>query len=107
LSLLILSGIGYGLMRMSLGSKRAGAVISGEPVVVIENGVILEERFQACKYSRDALLQGLRSKDIFHPEEVERAVLEIDGSLSVLKKKDYRSMTLKDFKAYFPERFPE
>lgn len=107
LSLLILSGIGYGLMRASLRSKRACTAISGEPVVVIENGVILEERILASKYSREALLQGLRSKDIFHPEVVERAILEIDGSLSVLKKKEYRNMTISDLKALFPDRFPQ
>lgn len=108
LSLLVISGIGYALVEASLRSKKASAVISGEPIVIMKGGMLLEEQMKACNYSLDALKQGLRSKDIFALEEVEQAVLEVDGTLSVQKKSDYRTITLKDLKTYFPgERFPE
>jgi uncharacterized membrane protein YcaP (DUF421 family) len=59
---------------------------------------------QKCKFSRKALDQGLRAKDIFNIEEVAQALLEVVGTLSVLKKKDYRSLTLKELKTLFSER---
>jgi uncharacterized membrane protein YcaP (DUF421 family) len=91
-------------MMLSLKSPRAGALISGEPMVVIANGIPLEENMQKCNFSREALDQGLRAKDIFNIEEVAQALLEVDGTLSVLKKKDYRSLTLKELKTLFSER---
>lgn len=104
LSLFVMSGIGYLLMIMSLKSKRASIMITGEPVVIIKNGIILEENMKQCKFSLDAVKQGLRSKDIFNIEEVEQAVLETNGALSVLKKPDYRYVTLKDVKSLFPDK---
>jgi uncharacterized membrane protein YcaP (DUF421 family) len=103
LSLFVISGIGYILMKLSLKSPKAGALISGEPMVIIENGILLEENMQKCKFSRKALDQGLRAKDIFNIEEVAQALLEVDGTLSVLKQQDYRSLTLKELKTLFPE----
>ena len=47
-------------------------------------------------YSLDSLKQALRGKDIFNIEEVECAILEINGSLSVLKKKQYQNTTKQD-----------
>lgn len=104
LSLLIISGIGYALMKLSLASAKAGAIIAGGPVVMIRDGSVLKENMLKCNYSLDALKQALRSKDIFNLEEVEYAVLEINGSLSVLKKKEYRSVTVMELKSYFPDK---
>jgi len=47
-------------------------------------------------YSLDSLKQALRGKDIFNIEEVECAILEINGSLSVLKKPQYQNITKQD-----------
>lgn len=60
--------------------------IAGEPATLIQNGQILEESMERMRYSLDSLKQALRGKDIFNIEEVECAILEINGSLSVLKK---------------------
>ncbi|WP_090768293.1 DUF421 domain-containing protein [Bacillus sp. OK048] len=47
-------------------------------------------------YSLESLKQALRGKDIFNIEEVECAILEINGSLSVLKKQQYQNTTNQD-----------
>jgi uncharacterized membrane protein YcaP (DUF421 family) len=91
-------------MKLSVKNPRAEALISGEPMVIIENGTPLEENMQKCNFSREALDQGLRAKDIFNIEEVAQALLEVDGTLSVLKKKDYRTLTLKELKTLLSER---
>ncbi|CAG7657626.1 DUF421 domain-containing protein [Paenibacillus allorhizosphaerae] len=96
LSLFVISVIGYVLMRISLNSKKADAAISGEPIVIIKDGVLLQEEMKKYKYSMEALKQGLRGKDIFELEQVEFAVLELNGTLSVLKKRKYRNITWQD-----------
>ncbi|MFD0693956.1 DUF421 domain-containing protein [Paenibacillus sp. GCM10027628] len=104
LSLFIFSGIGYALTVISLKSSKARKWISGEPTIIISNGSLLENNMKKCKYTLDSLQQGLRSKDIFDLKEVEYAVLETNGSLSVLKKIDYRNVINKDLSTSQQER---
>jgi uncharacterized membrane protein YcaP (DUF421 family) len=76
--------------------------IAGRPAVLIQKGQILEESMKSMGYSLDSLKQALRGKDIFNIEEVECAILEIDGSLSVLKKLQYQNTTKQDINSQHP-----
>ncbi|MCY9667113.1 DUF421 domain-containing protein [Paenibacillus alginolyticus] len=96
LSLFIMSVIGYLLTLISLKSNKSRKWISGEPTIIIKDGNLLDQNMKKCKYTLDSLEQGLRSKDIFDLKEVEYAVLETNGTLSVLKKLDYRNVMKKD-----------
>jgi len=95
-SLLLFSAIAYFLSHVSLKSRKSRKWISGKPTVVIENGKILEQNLRKLKLTLDTLNQELREKDIFNIEEVEYAVLELNGRLSVLKKPEYRQVIRKD-----------
>ena len=97
----IISNYYYGYHRFyaesCCGSKSAlPKWIAGEPATLIQKGQILEESMERMGYSLDSLKQALRGKDIFNIEEVECAILEINGSLSVLKKKQYQNTTKQD-----------
>lgn len=70
--------------------------IAGEPATLIQKGQILEESMERMGYSLDSLKQALRGKDIFNIDEVEYAILEINSSLSVLKKQQYQNTTKQD-----------
>jgi uncharacterized membrane protein YcaP (DUF421 family) len=96
LSLFVISAVGYILLKLSLQSEKASTIISGEPIVIINNGVLLVNEMKRCKYSLEALKQGMRGKEIFDLKQVEYAVLEINGTLSVLKKREYRNVTWQD-----------
>lgn len=69
---------------------------SGLPAVFIENGEILEQNMKKSKYTLDNLNQQLRELGIFNIEEVEKAILEVSGKLSVLKKEPYLTILKKD-----------
>jgi len=71
-------------------------IVEGEPVVLIQNGKILEENLFKLRYHLDDLEMQLRSKDIFDLNQVEFAVLEAHGQISVLKKSQYLPLTPKD-----------
>ena len=68
--------------------------------VVIENGKILENNMRKIRYTMDSLTQSLREKSIFNHDEVEYAVLEDHGKLSVKKKSEYEWVTRKDLKLH-------
>ncbi|WP_028784513.1 DUF421 domain-containing protein [Thalassobacillus devorans] len=81
---------------LSLHSKTIRDVVEGKGTVLIKDGKILEDNLKKEKYTTDELLQLLRGRDVFKVDEVEYAVLEADGKLSVLLKKDNRPLTRKD-----------
>ena len=86
IAIVIMSSIVFILNLIAVRNSRFRKWISGEPTTLIQNGQILEDSMKKMGYSLDSLKQALRSKDIFHLDEVECAILEINGSLSVLKK---------------------
>ncbi|GIP39389.1 hypothetical protein J31TS4_26690 [Paenibacillus sp. J31TS4] len=96
LSLIVLSGTSLTLSVLSIKSRKLRQWISGAPTVLIEGGAILEENMRKAKYTIDSLNQSLREKDIFDPEEVEYALLETNGRLSVRRKAEYLPATRKD-----------
>ncbi|MGP7816589.1 DUF421 domain-containing protein [Niallia sp. 01092] len=81
---------------LTLKNRDARKSISGDPTVIIENGKILERNLKNLKYTMDSLNQVLREKDVFNIEEVEFAIMESDGHISVLKKTPYQNVTKKD-----------
>ncbi len=96
ISIFLMGSIVFVLNMLSVRSNRLRRWIAGEPATLIKEGKILEESMKRMGYSLDSLKQALRAKDIFNLEEVECAILEINGSLSVLKKPSYRSVTKQD-----------
>lgn len=84
------------LQWISIKSRYASKYINGEPVIVVMNGRIMEDAMNKIRYTTTDLLEQLRGKDVFDLSEVQFAVLETNGSLSVLKKAPYQNVTLKD-----------
>ncbi|WP_100400651.1 YetF domain-containing protein [Bacillus sp. FJAT-44742] len=72
-------------------------VQDSEPVVLMQNGMILEKNLSKVRITKDELMQQLRSKNIFSPVEVGIAILEPDGSVSVLPHSDYQPVQKRDF----------
>ncbi|WLR42972.1 DUF421 domain-containing protein [Bacillus carboniphilus] len=89
--------ISYG----SIKSQRFHNFIEGQPTVFIENGVIDENNLRKEKYTADELLEQLRKKSIFSFAEVQYAILETTGELSVLLKKEHHPVTIKDLNIPF------
>jgi uncharacterized membrane protein YcaP (DUF421 family) len=96
LAFLIMGAIIFTLNFLSLKNHRYKKWIAGEPTFLMKEGKILEESLKKIGYSLSMLTQALREKDIFNIEEVEAAVLEVNGTLSVLKKADYQNVLRKD-----------
>jgi uncharacterized membrane protein YcaP (DUF421 family) len=96
IAILTLMGLEILFARLSLASIAARRIISGRPSVVIARGKLVEEEMRRLKYNLDDLLAQLRRKGHFGPAEVEWAVLENSGDLSVLPIRDQRPLVTGD-----------
>lgn len=81
---------------VSMRSRVMRKVIAGEPTVVIHNGKVLEENMRKMHYNMDELLMQLRQKNVFDIADVEFAILEPTGTLSVDLKSQAEPVSKKD-----------
>lgn len=94
--LLTWTAAGLGIDYLTTKSRYASIYIEGEPTIIMMNGKILEDNMRKLRYDATNLQQQLRSKDIFDLSEVQFAVLEPNGELSVLKKPELQPLSPKD-----------
>ena len=76
------------IARFSLKSSKFRNFIDGKPTVIIKNGILNFKEMINQRYTLDDLLLQLREKDVKGIDEVDYAILETNGKLSVFKKKD-------------------
>lgn len=81
---------------ISLKSSKARDIICGNPSVLISGGKIIEQEFRRELYTLSDLLEQLRSKDIYNIADVEYAILETNGQLSVIPKASKKPVTPED-----------
>lgn len=82
------------ISKMSLKSVKFRNFVDGKPVIIIKNGIVNFKNMVEQRYTLDDLLLQLREKDVRSLDEVDYAILETNGKLSVFKKDD------KDKKTY-------
>jgi uncharacterized membrane protein YcaP (DUF421 family) len=85
-----------GTAFLTIKSLPARKLLLGEPLIVIQNGKILENNMLKTRYNLNHLEMQLREKNVFDVAEVEFAILEPNGLLSVLKKSQNLPVTMKD-----------
>jgi uncharacterized membrane protein YcaP (DUF421 family) len=71
-------------------------VIDGQATVVIQNGKILEDNLKTIRIPIDELISELRSQSVFNIVDVEFALFEPSGKLSIQKKSDKQPLTPSD-----------
>lgn len=95
------------LSYMQLKSRAARKFIEGEPIVVIARGQIQEQGLRRARLSTSELMELLRQRNVFDLSQVDWALLETDGQLTVLKKPEHEPLTPKTAGIPTPSRsFP-
>jgi len=77
-------------------SKKIRELVEGQPTILIENGKIKEKQMAKERYSIDDLLTQVREKNINNLADVEFAILETSGKLSVFPKSEKSPVTKED-----------
>ena len=90
--------------RIVIKSKRARRVMNGEPLIIIKNGKMMEKSLRKINLDVDTLRALLRQKDIFSITEVEYAIFEMTGKLSVVKKDNKQPVTREDMSVASPQQ---
>lgn len=92
------AALGYFMEKITVKWRYASKFFEGEPVIVMMNGKIMEEVLKKMNYTVSEVMGLLRNKGIFDPNQVDFAILEPNGQLSVLQKPQYLPLTPKDMK---------
>ncbi len=71
--------------RLVWKNTRVRRLIEGSPTLLINNGKTIQSHLRAENITSDVLQEALREHGVEHIEDVKLAVLEIDGSISVLR----------------------
>ena len=89
-------GVELLLTALSLRSIRFRKLLCGKPVILIENGKILQENLRKTRVTLDELTGHLREKDVLDLRSVQYAILETNGNLSVFPYPKERPASAKD-----------
>lgn len=78
---------------LNMKSSKLRTILSGKPMFVIQNGKINQKAIKALRFTIDDLMEGLRSCEVFDISQVAYAIVETNGSMSVIKKFQSQNVT--------------
>jgi uncharacterized membrane protein YcaP (DUF421 family) len=84
------------LSFIGIKSTKARAIICGRPSILVEDGKIKEDQLRKEMYTLNDLLEQLRIKNIPNIADVEFAILETNGQLSIIPKSQKRPVSPQD-----------
>lgn len=87
---------------LTLKSRRIRKMISGAPTILIEKGQVLEKELERLRFNIDDLLEELRTSGYANILDVEYAIIESNGNLSVIPKSNKRPVTPEDLSIAAP-----
>lgn len=83
---------------ISMKSIKFRSLSDGNPIIIIKNGELDQKELKKLRLTVDDVLSGLRQKDVFDINEVAYAIIETNGTLSVLLKSGSQNATKSDVK---------
>lgn len=103
----VLALVGWASFTLLMGvidikSRQVRKVIEGNPLIVVKNGQIVEKTLRKARLDSDALRAMLRQKNVFSLADVEYAIFETNGKLSVMKKTAQQPVTKQDMQIPAP-----
>ncbi|WP_407309678.1 YetF domain-containing protein [Desulfosporosinus sp. SB140] len=104
-SLILWTGLTIFVEFISLKSGIIRRVLNGEPTVVIKKGKIQQKVMSEMRLSLDGLLTMLRNSNVFSIKDVDYAVIETNGQISVSKKQEKQTVTRQDMNIPSATRF--
>lgn len=94
----ILLLVGFEIITSALNMKsiKFRSLMQGHPVVIINDGNLDQKLLKDLRFTVDDLLESLRQKDVFDISQVQYAIVETNGQLSVLLKPENDTVTRED-----------
>lgn len=98
LAVILFGMVAYIVSKSTMKSIKLRRFFIGVPTMIIQNGKILYEPMKKMKLDINDLLEQCRMSGYFDISEIEYAILEASGDLSILPKAEYKPLTPKDMK---------
>ena len=95
---LVLVGFEILISIISLKSVKIRTIIQGHSLMVIRDGKLDLKQIKKLRFTIDDVLEALRQKNIFDISKVQYAIVETNGSMSVMLKPEYETVTREDLK---------
>ena len=93
---LLFSGL---MLKSSLFSR----LISGTPIVVVNKGKLDQKALKKLRLTSEDLMESLRMQNVFDLQEIEYAIAETNGKISVFKNPEFRAPTCSDLSVVQPD----
>lgn len=98
ISVFIFGLVAYLVSYLTMKSIKLRRFFMGTPTMLIQNGKILIDNMRKVKLDINDLLEECRSNGYFDISQIEYALMEANGNLSILPKGEYLPVTIKDMK---------
>lgn len=93
---LVLVGLEILVSVISLKSVKFRSLLQGNAIIIIRDGKLDLKKMKELRFTVDDVLEALRQKDIFDLNKVQYAVVETNGTISVMLKPQYETVVRKD-----------
>ena len=93
---LVLVGFEILISVISLKSVKIRSLMQGNSIIIIRDGKLDLKKIKELRFTIDDVLEALRQKDIFDISKVQYAVVETNGTISVMLKPEYETVTRGD-----------
>jgi uncharacterized membrane protein YcaP (DUF421 family) len=93
LPILTLVSLDVVMSFLSVKSRGIRRLMCGQPVIIIKDGVLDQNKMKELRFTNDDLTESLRIQGIFDINEVQFAVVETTGSVSVYQKHQNQAAT--------------
>ena len=90
--------IAYLVSILTMKSIKLRRFFMGTPTILIEHGKLIQDNFYKVRYDINDMLEQCRVNGYFDISEIEYAIVEANGELSILPKDENRPVTIKDMK---------
>lgn len=97
-AILVFGLIAYLVSYITMKSIVLRRFFIGTPTILIQNGKIIEKNLKKVKFDINDLLENCRVNGYFDLNQIEYALMEANGQLSILPKGEYNPVTIKDMK---------
>ncbi|MBQ7802203.1 MAG: DUF421 domain-containing protein [Oscillospiraceae bacterium] len=103
--ILTVLGVELVLSTLAMRSVKLRKLLCGKPVILIENGRVIQENLRRTRVTLDELTGHLREKDVLELQAVQYAILETNGNLSVFPYPKELPATAKDAGVAVKDRY--
>jgi uncharacterized membrane protein YcaP (DUF421 family) len=81
-----IAALQVGTSYLTFRSRRARRVLEGEPIVILQDGKLIERNLKRERLTEDEVAEEMRAQQIASVEDVEWGILETNGTMSFIPK---------------------